>query len=107
MRIPGELEKCRLYIESHAVENGKRRRLPPGPCITISRETGTNAEIVSEELIKFFRGKTKKSSPEWAIFDKNLITKVLADHHLPCFLKIQSGDPALRSVVILEQLLDN
>lgn len=88
MRIPGELEKCRLYIESHAVENGKRKkRLPVGPCVTISRETGTNAEIVSEELVKFFKEKTKRKVPEWTIFDKNLIEKVLEDHRLPGTLK--------------------
>jgi hypothetical protein len=88
MRIPGELEKCRLYIESHAVENGKRKkRLPIGPCITISRETGTNARIVSEELVKFFKEKTRRNIPEWTIFDKNLIEKVLEDHRLPGTLK--------------------
>jgi Cytidylate kinase-like family len=89
MRILGELEKCRLYIESHAVKNGiKKKGFPPGPCITISRETGTSAKLVCEELVSFFNEKeTVKSSPDWTIFDKNLIEKVLDDHHLPNTLK--------------------
>ncbi|OGU33324.1 MAG: hypothetical protein A2057_14350 [Ignavibacteria bacterium GWA2_35_9] len=88
MRIPGELEKCRLYIESHAVKNGiGKKRLPPGPCITFSRETGTSAKLVCEELIKFFNENIKQDSPEWTIFDRNLIEKVLEDHYLPTTLK--------------------
>ena len=89
MRILGELEKCRLYIESHAVNNGmKKKGFPTGPCITVSRETGTSAKLVCEELIKFFNEKNvAQDSPEWTIFDKNLIEKVLDDHKLPDALK--------------------
>ena len=89
MRILGELEKCRLYIESHTVNNGmKKKRFPPGPCITVSRETGTSAKLVCEELIKFFDEKNiGLNLPQWTIFDKNLIEKVLDDHNLPVTLK--------------------
>jgi hypothetical protein len=88
MRIPGELEKCRLYIESHSKENGiGKKRLHSGPCITISRETGTSAKLVSEELVKFFNENIIENSPDWTIFDKNLIEKVLEDHHLPGTLR--------------------
>lgn len=84
----GELEKCKLYIESHSKKQEKnKRKLPVGPCITISRETGTGAKLVSEELIKFFRAKTNVDKPDWTIFDKNLIEKVLTDHNLPETLK--------------------
>jgi hypothetical protein len=83
----GEFEKCRLYIESHSKEKEKNKRLSAGPCITISRETGTSAKLVSEELIKFFIEKTKSDKSAWTIFDKNLIEKVLIDHNLPETLK--------------------
>lgn len=106
-RIPGELEKCRIYIETHAAEEGKRKRkLPPGPCITISRETGTNAKPVSEELVKYFAENTGQSTPEWTIFDKNLIEKVLEDHNLPATLKelMEESKVSFFSAVLNEML---
>jgi len=84
----GELEKCRQYIESHSTEKKlNNRKFPVGPCITISRETGTCARCISEELIKFFQRKSSENEPLWTILDKNLIEKVLADHQLPGVLE--------------------
>ena len=66
----------------------KKKRFSSGPCITVSRETGTSAKLVCEELIKFFNEKNvTPDSPDWTIFDKNLIEKVLDDHKLPNTLK--------------------
>jgi hypothetical protein len=93
MLILGGLEKCRRYIESHSHERKlNNRKFPAGPCITISRETGTCAKCVSEELIKFFQGKSKENKSHWTIFDKNLIEKVLTDHQLPGFLEKLMGE---------------
>jgi hypothetical protein len=89
----GEMEKCRRYIESHSGEGKTRRKFPIGPCITISRETGTCARCVGEELIKFFGKKGIEKNSNWTLFDKNLIEKVLEDHHLPGVLeKIMEED---------------
>jgi cytidylate kinase len=83
----GELEKCKRYIESHSVaayEQGRIiRRLRRGPCVTISRETGTGAKKVSEALVKYFHKYHIEDAPDWTIFDKNLIEKVLEDYNLP------------------------
>lgn len=88
MIVLGELEKCRRYIESHPKEkNRNKRSFHVGPCITISRETGTCARCVSEELVKFFRHKVGDAKPGWNIFDKNLIEKVLEDYNFPETLK--------------------
>lgn len=87
MLVLGELEKCKRYIESHSAavyESGRiSGRTKRGPCITISRETGTGAKRVSEALVKFFRRYHIEDAPDWTIFDRNLIEKVLEDHHLP------------------------
>jgi cytidylate kinase len=87
MKILGELEKCRLYIESLSKtvdENGKIIRKPEkGPSITISRETGTSAKNVGEKVITFLEKYRKENAPPWAICDKNIIEKVLDDYHLP------------------------
>jgi len=80
----GAFEKCRQYIELHSNENQKEAgKNSPGPCITISRETGSAAEVLNEYLLDFFRAFKKPPAGDWAVFDKNLIQKVIEDHHLP------------------------
>ncbi len=51
--------------------------------ITISRQTGSGARTVSEELAKYMDRESPKDSPRWTLFDRNLVEKVLADHQLP------------------------
>lgn len=103
MIIKGAFEKARLYIESHTKDSdlqhaGKRQ----GPCITISRETGAGADLVSEELVKFFEPFSDELSIPWTVFDKNLIEKVLEDHHLPHKLNqyfVEDKIPELKTTV--------
>ena len=84
MIVKGSLEKAKLYIESHSKDSGHiNKRLNQGPCITISRETGAGADLVSGALVKFFQPYSDENSPPWTVFDRNLIEKVLEDHHLP------------------------
>src|SRR3970282_1092419 len=85
MLISGALEKARLYIETHSKEkeSDKRGKFEKGPCITISRETGAGADGISQKLVEIFQNYKKETLPDWTIFDKNLIEKVLEDHHLP------------------------
>lgn len=85
MLISGSLEKARLYIETHSTEKDldKRGNFVKGPCITISRETGAGADIVSQKLIEIFQKFKKPYLPDWTVFDKNLIEKVTEDHNLP------------------------
>ncbi len=87
MKTLTPLEKVRLYIETHTKLSEeaklKMRKLNPGPAITISRETGIGAEVICEKLIEYFKKHSMDKTSEWAYFDKNLIQKVLEDHHLP------------------------
>lgn len=85
MLISGALEKARLYIETHSKqkETDKKVKFEKGPCITISRETGAGADVISQKLIEILQKYKKENLPDWTIFDKNLIEKVLEDHHLP------------------------
>jgi len=81
MHIKGGFEKAKEYIESHSrLGNDK---IPQGPCITISRETGAGSDLVSEYLIDFFKEKSKIMNIDWSVFDRNLIEKVIEDHNLP------------------------
>ncbi len=87
MLISGAYEKAKLYIESHSREKEAlekiRKVVEPGPCITISRQTGAAAGEISDLLIDILKSNAKNSKMEWAIFDKNLIEKVIQDHNLP------------------------
>jgi hypothetical protein len=87
MLISGAYEKAKLYIESHSKEKAelqkKKIKVEPGPCITISRQTGAAAEEISEILMDLLKPRTKNPDLQWAIFDKNLIEKVIEDHNLP------------------------
>jgi cytidylate kinase len=89
MLITGAFEKARRYIASHSHDAEKQDRYKPekpGPCITISRQTGCGAAEISKELIKILHSNDVEKDAEWAVFDKNLIEKVLQDHNLPLSL---------------------
>jgi cytidylate kinase len=89
MKVLGSYEKARLYIEAHTSSEFdpivQIRNINPGPCITISRETGIGAEKICELLIDFLQTRSESLYRNWAYFDKNLIEKVLADHDLPSY----------------------
>ncbi len=88
MIVKGALEKAKLYIESHTKDSDQSRKsTKPGPCITFSRETGAGADIVGHALVEFFQTYSDETSVPWTLFDKNLIEKVLEDHHLPLKLE--------------------
>lgn len=82
----GAYERCRRYIECHSsqlVNSGSREDRLKYPCITISRETGAGAGLVSQHLIAYLQKATSDKACEWTFFDKLLIHKVLEDHNLP------------------------
>lgn len=85
MLISGSLEKARLYIETHSTEKDldKRGKFIKGPCITISRETGSGGDDIAQKLVEVLQKYKKENLPNWTIFDKNLIEKVIEDHNLP------------------------
>jgi hypothetical protein len=86
MIVKGALEKAKLYIESHSRDSDQFYALThpkQGPCVTISRETGAGADKVCEALIEFFQVFSESNSIPWTAFDRNLIERILEDHHLP------------------------
>ena len=87
MKILGTYERARLYIEKHYNESEEarryKRRLKPGPIITISRETGIGASLICEKLTEYFNKVATPHYDDWTFFDKDLMEKVMEDHHLP------------------------
>jgi cytidylate kinase len=92
MKVLGSYEKARLYIETHSASEYdpivQVRNINPGPCITLSRETGIGAERICELLIDYLVNHANHFYKNWAFFDKNLIEKVLADHELPSHFRL-------------------
>ena len=87
MKVLSAYERAKLYIEKHYNESEevkqRKRRLNPGPIITISRQTGIGAAFISERLAEYFTKKAVPGYDDWTYFDKDLVEKVIEDHHLP------------------------
>lgn len=107
MLVKGPFEKAKQYVEAHPkLSTGKidkKKIVTIGPCITISRETGARADIISEKIIEFFQKSYNGNPVPWTTFDRNLIEKVIQDHHLPQNLvKIMEEEKysAVKSIMI-------
>ncbi len=60
-----------------ARQSGQRRR-----AITISRQSGSGGHAVAEKLWELLNAGTCQAE-RWAVFDRNLVERVLEEHHLP------------------------
>jgi cytidylate kinase len=54
--------------------------------VTISRQAGSGGHSVAEKLAAYLQARTPKDACPWTVFDRNLVEKVLEDHHLPARL---------------------
>jgi hypothetical protein len=80
----GAYEKSKRYIESHTEKfEISFTKSEIYPCITISRQTGAGSKPVCEKLVDIMDEYSEPEAVKWAFFDRNLIEKVLEDHHLP------------------------
>lgn len=80
-------ERCLEFINAQALAP-KRAGSPdpvrtPRRVVTISRQAGSGARAVSEELIARLRARTNDGWLPWKVFDRNLVEKVLEEHDLP------------------------
>lgn len=55
--------------------------------ITISRQSGSGGHSVAERLIHILRARDPEPACPWTVFDRELVKKVLEDHHLPSRLE--------------------
>jgi cytidylate kinase len=69
---------CQLQPPGKSAKNGALRR-----AVTISRQTGSGGHVVAERLAEYLQRRSPREPCPWTIFDKNLVEKVLEDHHLP------------------------
>jgi cytidylate kinase len=72
---------CNLQAPHRTWEAHHNGEYPP--VITISRETGSGGHAVAEHLAQYLQEHWPPDSCRWTVFDKNLVEKVLEEHHLP------------------------
>ena len=87
MKVLGTYEKARIYFEKHYNESEEarlhKRKLHPGPTITLSRQTGIGGTFICEKLEEYFNKKAIPGYDDWTYFDRNLMEKIMEDHNLP------------------------
>jgi cytidylate kinase len=87
MNTPFGLENCLHFINCQLQPPDKEapREGAAGPksAITISRQSGCGAHVVAQKLARYLQTHSPADAPPWTIFDRNLVEKVLEDHHLP------------------------
>ncbi|MGD1086396.1 MAG: cytidylate kinase-like family protein [Verrucomicrobiota bacterium] len=87
MNAEPRLEKCLTFINCQLRPGSARVTAPVTAkqwrAVTISRQTGSGGHTVAEELAKCLQARGLDDTRPWAVFDRNLVEKVLEDHHLP------------------------
>jgi cytidylate kinase len=81
------LGRCLSFINCHitpAAGPGYRAgAVPPRRLVTLSRQAGSGAHAVAEKLAEYLEEVAPREGCHWTIFDRNLVDKMLEDHHLP------------------------
>ncbi len=86
MEIKNDYNSCVSFMRSQltpASEAGKEtQKKCVKPVITITRQTGSGGHLLANKLAEYLHKNTPKECA-WAVFDQNLVEKVLEEHNLP------------------------
>jgi cytidylate kinase len=80
------VERCLTFINSQLRNGGTKGRLNGNghiKAVTISRQAGCGAAAVAETLAAYLQVRAPADEAHWTVFDKNLVERVLEEHHLP------------------------
>jgi cytidylate kinase len=87
MKATVDFENCLSFINMEiqpvhpaAARPGERQAYR---AVAISRLTGSGAHSIAEELAILLNQQVPPGNRQWTVFDRNLVEKVLEDHHLP------------------------
>jgi len=87
MKPNAEFEHCLSFINctikpapelSHVTRTDVPRR-----AVTISRQSGSGGSAIAKALASYLDVRVPKEGCPWTVFDRNLVERVLQDHHLP------------------------
>ncbi len=62
---------------------GKRPAPAQFRALTLSRQSGSGAHTIAEQLAERLQSHAKPGQRPWTVFDRELVTRVLEDHHFP------------------------
>jgi cytidylate kinase len=103
-----DVEKCLTFIncQLHPVASlgsgGVDRKFN---AVTISRQAGAGGHDLAQKLADSLQHEELEPGGTWAVFDRNLVEKVLADHHLPARLaKFMPEDHISEITDIMDEL---
>lgn len=84
MTFAQSFDACKAYMTCQFQSSGdpQKRKLPQ-PFVTISRQVGAGGITVGRKLVEILNQKDKNARCPWTVFDKNLVSAVLEEHHLP------------------------
>jgi cytidylate kinase len=83
------LERCLGFIHcqlhpANAVTPGSKTEEKRWRVVTISRQAGSGGHSVAGALVEYLRaGASRNENHPWMVFDRNLVGRVLEEHHLP------------------------
>jgi cytidylate kinase len=89
MMASTRLERCIDYLKCQSQTPRTATAVPTGGVrrmVTISRQAGTGAHVLAEEVVARLQARAPVGSCPWTVFDRNLVDKVLEDHDLPAQL---------------------
>lgn len=81
-----DLSRCYAFINCQLHPPGAAERLSSHaqlrPSLAISRQTGCGSKEIADKLAEFLQAKAPAPNG-WAVFDKNIVVRMLEEHHLP------------------------
>jgi len=81
-----QLEQCHSYLRAELrPQRGHPAAAaqPPGPALTICHQTGAGAHEVAALVAGLLQAAEAAGASKWTVFDRELVARVLEEHHLP------------------------
>lgn len=109
MNSPIGLERCLSFINCH-LQPAKlllkhQEQSSDLHAITISRQAGSGGHTLAEMLAHYLKAQDPETDNPWTVFDRNLVGRVLEDHHLPIRLsKFMPEDRISQITDIMDEL---
>jgi len=75
-------ERCQSFIASNFVD-APRREAGKGQAVALSRQPYSGSHAVAEQLIGRLESEPGQRAGSWALFDRDLVRRILEDHGLP------------------------
>lgn len=86
METHPSIDKAKAYFDLQLNRPAGGHHTVDGPFITISRECGTGGAALGEELARQLGAPGCSTEAAWAVFDRNLVGRMLEDNHLSASL---------------------